>query len=126
MAHHGVPRYTGDIDLYVKPDKENAQRIINALTDFGFGDLDLSKDDFIQPKQIIQLGQPPARVDIISGVTWEEADAGKIEGTCGGIAVNFVGREQFVKNKRATGRKKDIADLESLGESSDQMSLKGT
>lgn len=119
LAHHGAPRYTGDIDLFVKPDSDNAKRIIKALDDFGFGSLGLTKEDFIEPGQIIQLGKPPGRVDIItsiSGVTWDEANNGKIEGTCGGVPVHFVGREQFVKNKTATGRAKDLADLEALGE----------
>ncbi len=119
LAYHGAPRYTGDIDLYVKPDIENANRIINALEDFGFGSLELSKEDFIKTGQIIQLGMPPGRIDIItsiSGVNWEEAKAGEVTGTCGGVSVNFLGREQFVKNKKATGRKKDLADLEALGE----------
>lgn len=122
LAHHGAPRYTGDIDLFVKPNSDNAKRIISALDEFGFGSLSLTKEDFMEPKQIIQLGVAPCRIDIItsiSGVTWEEADTGKIEGTCGGIPVNFVGREQFVKNKKATGRAKDMADLEALGEKSD-------
>jgi len=119
LAYHGAPRYTGDIDLFVKPDPENAANIINALDEFGFGSLGLTKEDFMEPNQIIQLGVAPGRIDIItsiSGVTWEEANTGKIKGSCGGVTVNFVGREQFVKNKKATGRKKDLADIEALGE----------
>lgn len=119
LAVHGAPRYTGDINLYVKPDSSNAKRIVKALDEFGFGSLGLSINDFSKPGQIIQLGVAPGRVDIItsiSGVTWEEADAGKLSGNCGGVMVNFIGREQFIINKRAIGRKKDIADIESLGE----------
>lgn len=119
LAYHGAPRYTGDIDLYVKPDSENAKNIIMALEEFGFGSLELKKEDFVEEGQIIQLGRPPVRVDIItsiSGVNWDEAFAGKVEGTCSDVPVNFVGRKQFVKNKRATGRTKDLADLEALGE----------
>ncbi|MBL1141688.1 MAG: hypothetical protein HND53_06615 [Proteobacteria bacterium] len=119
LAYHGAPRFTGDIDLYVKPDSENAEHILNALQEFGFGSLKLTKEDFMEPGQIIQLGMPPGRIDIItsiSGVDWEEAFTGKVEGTCGGVPVNFLGREQFIKNKKATGRAKDLADLEALGE----------
>ena len=119
LAHHGAPRYTGDIDLYVKSDAENAKRIILALDEFGFGSLDLKEEDFLEEGQIIQLGRPPARIDIltsISGVNWDEAFEGKVEGSCSDVPVNFVGREQFVKNKKATGRVKDLADLEALGE----------
>jgi len=99
LAAYGAPRYTGDIDLYV-------------------GSLGLTADDFSNPGQIIQLGVAPGRVDIITsitGVTWEDADAGKVPGNCGGVPVNFIGREQFIANKRATGRQKDFADIESLG-----------
>ena len=118
LAAYGAPRYTGDIDLYIKPDPANAKRIVNALDEFGFGSLGLTADDFSNPGQIIQLGVAPGRVDIITsitGVTWEDADAGKVPGNCGGVPVNFIGREQFIANKRATGRQKDFADIESLG-----------
>ncbi|MGB1799849.1 MAG: nucleotidyl transferase AbiEii/AbiGii toxin family protein [Gammaproteobacteria bacterium] len=119
LAYHGAPRYTGDIDLYVKPDSDNAERIIKALDDFGFGSLELKKEDFMETGQIIQLGVPPGRIDIltsISGIKWEEAFSGKVKGTCGGVEVSLLGREQFIKNKKATGRAKDLADLEALGE----------
>jgi len=118
LAFHGAPRYTGDIDLYIKPDPSNARRIVNALDQFGFGSLGLKAEDFTTPGQIIQLGVPPARIDIItsiSGVSWEEAEGGKIAGSCGGVPVYFIGREQFIANKQAIGRQKDLADLESLG-----------
>ncbi len=65
LAFHGAPRYTGDIDLFVNPQPVNAERIIAALHEFGFGSLGLKPDDFTEPGQIIQLGIPPARVDII-------------------------------------------------------------
>ena len=119
LSHFGAPRYTGDIDLYIKPDSSNAGRIINALDQFGFCSLGLKAEDFTKSGQIIQLGVPPARIDIItsiSGVSWDEAEGGKIAGNCGGIPVYFIGREQFITNKQATGRQKDLADLESLGE----------
>ncbi len=119
LAYHGVPRFTGDIDIFVKPSLNNAQRILYALSDFGFGSLKLTLDDFQNPDSVIQLGVPPVRIDIITsitGVTWIEADKGKLEGVYGDIPVYFLGREQYIANKRAIGRKKDIADLESLGE----------
>jgi hypothetical protein len=119
LAYHGVPRFTGDIDIYVHPTPENAQRIFAALDDFGFGSLDLTAEDFQKPGSVVQLGVPPVRIDIITsitGVVWQEADKGKNEGLYGDVPVYFLGREQLVANKRATGRKKDLADLESLGE----------
>jgi hypothetical protein len=119
LAYHGVPRFTGDMDIYVHPTPENAQRIFAALDDFGFGSLDLTAEDFQKPGSVVQLGVPPVRIDIITsitGVVWQEADKGKNEGLYGDVPVYFLGREQLVANKRATGRKKDLADLESLGE----------
>jgi len=86
LAFHGAPRYTGDIDILVKPDQENALRILSALEEFGFGSVGLEKSDFISQDKIVQLGVPPVRVDIIttiSGITWEEAASGKVAGKYG-------------------------------------------
>jgi hypothetical protein len=119
LAFHGAPRYTGDIDILVKPDAPNAQRILAALDKFGFGSVGLKAEDFENPDKVIQLGVPPVRVDIVTSITavsWEEACSGRVEGKYGDIAVYFIGREQFILNKRALGRKKDLADLEALGE----------
>ena len=119
LAFHGAPRFTGDIDLFVRPARENAERIVAALNDFGFGLLDLSEGDFTVPDKVIQLGVPPVRIDIvtsISGVSWEKADTGKVPGQYGQTPVCFISREDFIANKRATGRKKDAADIEALGE----------
>ncbi len=119
LAFHGVPRFTGDIDILVRPFSENAQKILSALADFGFDPLNLTIDDFQNPNSVVQLGSPPVRIDLITaitGVTWEEANAGKQEGLYGDVPVFFLGREQYIANKRAIGRKKDLADLEALGE----------
>ncbi len=90
------------------------------IADFGFGSLNLTIDDFQIPNSVVQLGIFPVRIDIITsatGVTWEEADTGKSEGPYGDVPVYFLGREQYIANKRAVGREKDLArDLESLGE----------
>jgi hypothetical protein len=119
LAFHGAPRYTGDMDIYVKPNPTNAQRIMAALNDFGFGSAELSAADFEAEDRVVQLGFPPVRVDIVTsltGVSWEEAVSGKVEGTYGDVRVYYIGREQFISNKRVLGRKKDLADLEALGE----------
>ena len=119
LAYHGAPRFTGDIDVFVKPDRENAARIINALDDFGFNSLEITIDDFQDENKVVQLGLPPVRIDIItsiSGVTWEEADASKEPGLYGDVSVFYIGKLQYITNKRATGRTKDIADIEALGE----------
>jgi hypothetical protein len=119
LAMHGAPRFTGDLDLYVRPDPGNASRIMTALTAFGFGSAGLSEADFLERDRVIQLGVPPVRVDLLtslSGVEWEEARSGSVESRYGDVSVPFIGRREFVKNKRALGRKRDLADLEALGE----------
>lgn len=119
LAFHGAPRLTRDIDLFVRPTSENAARILAALDEFGFGSLDLSQEDFTTPGMVVQLGVPPVRIDIItrvSGVSWEKADASRISGRYGDTPVHFISREDFIANKRATGRVKDAADIEALGE----------
>ena len=119
LAFHGAPRYTGDIDILVEPETSNAQRIMAALNKFGFGSVGLKAEDFDVPDKVIQLGVPPVRVDIvtsITGVSWEEAFAGRVEDKYGDIHVYYIGRKQFISNKRALGRKKDLADLEAIGE----------
>jgi hypothetical protein len=119
LAFHGAPRVTGDIDLFVRPVPENAERILKALGVFGFGSLSLTVDDFTQPGNVIQLGVPPVRIDLltsVTGVPWEKADAGKVSGSYGDTAVSFIGREDFIANKKAVGRTRDAADIESLGE----------
>jgi hypothetical protein len=119
LAFHGAPRYTGDLDILIRPDKENARRVLAALSDFGFGSLGLTAEDFTAPGRVVQLGVPPVRVDIttsITAVTWDEAYDGKVAGTYGKVPVQYLGRAQFVVNKKALARRKDLADLEALGE----------
>ena len=119
LAFHGVPRTTGDLDILVRPCRENAERILRALAEFGFGSLDLQVSDFTHPDRVVQLGRPPVRVDLLtslSGVSWEQVAVGLVRGNCGAASVPFIGRAEFVANKRATSRRKDLADLEALGE----------
>jgi hypothetical protein len=119
LAFHGAPRFTGDLDIFVQPDPKNARRILAALDDFGFGSIGLSAVDFENPDNVVQLGVPPVRIDIITsltGVSWEEAFSGRVKGKYGDVPVYYIGREQFIANKRAIGRRKDLADLEALGE----------
>ena len=120
LAFHGVPRNTGDLDIFVRSSGENAGRILRALDAFGFGSLDLAESDFMAPDRVVQLGVPPVRVDLLTsltGVSWDDASAGRVAGEYQGVRVTFIGREQFVRNKRAAGRARDLADLEALGES---------
>ena len=119
LAFHGAPRYTGDLDILVNASEDNAHRILQSLNEFGFGSFVLSIQDFREPNKVIQLGYPPVRVDIvtsISGVSWGEAFQNRVAGKYGDITVHYIGRKQFVINKRTVGRKKDLADLEALSE----------
>jgi hypothetical protein len=101
LAFHGAPRYTGDIDILVRSDLLNAQRIMAALNKFGFGLVGLKAEDFETPDKVIQLGVPPVKVDIvtsITGVSWKEAFSGRVEGKYGDIPVYYIGRQQFISN----------------------------
>ena len=90
LALHGAPRFTGDLDILIKPEEGNALRIIAALDKFGFSSLNLSTTDLEKPDTIIQLGIPPVRIDIITSLTavsWDEAFRGKVEGLLGDVCV---------------------------------------
>jgi hypothetical protein len=117
VAYHGYPRYTGDIDLFIELSSENAQAIVNAIQQFGFGDLGLSTEDFLQEDQVIQLGVAPNRIDLLtflSGVEFQEAWATRVQGEIAGLSVPVISKELLKKNKAASGRSQDIADLEYL------------
>jgi hypothetical protein len=117
LAFHGVPRFTGDLDVLVRPSPENGRRIERVLEAFGFRSLGLSAADFEIPDQVIQLGVRPYRIDLttgISGVTFDEAWEGRVEGALDDVPARFIGREEFLRNKRATGRPKDLSDIEML------------
>ena len=119
LAYHGAPRYTGDMDILVCPDLENAKRILSALDEFGFGSLGLKVEDFTVPDKVVQLGVAPVRLDLVTsltGVSWEDVAAGRVGGSYGNLEVYYIGKKEFILNKRALGRKKDIADLEAIGE----------
>ena len=122
LAHHGFPRYTGDLDVLVRNSRDNTQRLEAALAGFGFVALGLKAADFADSYRVIQLGVPPNRIDLLTsltGVTFDQAWAGRVEAVVGETRVNFIGREALILNKRLTGRAQDIADLEALGASQD-------
>ncbi|MFH1454262.1 MAG: DUF6036 family nucleotidyltransferase [Armatimonadota bacterium] len=117
LALHGAPRSTGDIDILVGTDKINAERILKALNEFGFGSLNLKVEDFTTPDNIIQLGVAPVRIDIITtitGVSTEDAFSGRIADKYGDAPVYYLGLNEFIENKKALARKKDLADIEAL------------
>ncbi|MCC7152009.1 MAG: nucleotidyltransferase [Rubrivivax sp.] len=116
LAAHGHPRYTGDIDFWVRPTAENLGRLLAALQDFGFGSLGLALEDF-SPDTVVQLGQPPRRIDLlttIDGVEFDACFARRERVVLAGVPLHIIGLEDFKTNKLASGRLKDLADLESL------------
>jgi len=121
LSVHGVPRATVDLDILIDPSPENALRVWRAFAAFGapLTDLGITEADLARPNTVIQFGLPPHRIDVltgISGVKFEEAWVNRVESMFEGLTVPFLGRDAFVRNKRALGRKKDLADLEYLGE----------
>jgi hypothetical protein len=123
LAFHGVVRMTQDIDILVHAEPSNADRILAALHDFGFADLNLSPADFTAPDAIIQLGYPPVRVDLltsIDGVPWADCSLGAEHGFYTDVPVRFLGRQELIQNKRASGRMKDLGDLDALGALNDE------
>ncbi len=119
LALHGAPRFTGDLDIYLSTHPDNAKKVLTVLKNFGFGMLNLSEDDFTNDDQIIQLGVPPVRIDFVTsidGVEWETAWNNRIQGEWAEVPVCYLSKDDFIQNKRASGRLKDLADIESLGE----------
>ncbi len=119
LAFHARPRYTGDLDILVRPSPENAAKLVSLLRDFGFAKGDLAESDFTVPEQMIQLGRAPNRIDLltsISGVTVEDAFSTRMLAELEGLPVFVLSTEALILNKRAVGRPQDMADLESLEE----------
>ena len=103
LAYHGAPRYTGVIDVFLRPTTENGERLLNALSAFGFPPPNLRPEQVIEPSRLIQMGVELVQIHVmsaISGVSWDEA---------------WAGRAELIRNKRAAGRLKDLADIEAIG-----------
>jgi hypothetical protein len=113
VAAHGHPRFTKDLDVWVWLDEQNADRLVCALADFGFGSLGLTPADFLDEGVVVQLGCPPKRIDILTqvdGVEFDECWPRRFEVEIGGQRVPFLSAEDLVANKKASGRPQDIAD----------------
>jgi hypothetical protein len=121
LAANGAPRFTGDLDVWVRPDPVNAERVLRGLRRFG-APVDvhgLGVEDLGRAGSIYQMGLPPRRIDVltqIDGVTFDEAWRGRIEARIGDIMMPFLGLRELVRNKRAAGRPKDLLDIELLRE----------
>lgn len=116
VSFHGYPRFTHDVDVVILPEQDNAEAVLAALSDFGFGSVELQASDFLQPTTVV-LGRPPAQVDImtfIKGVDLDEAWARREIGTLDDVEVAFISRQDLIANKRAVGRPEDLADIARL------------
>jgi len=117
VHYHGYPRATADMDVWIAVHPDNAGRVVAALKEFGFDLPDLSPDLFLKPWQIIRLGVPPVRIEIattISGVDFTECYARRVQDTLDAVPANLIGLEDLKRNKKASGRYQDLADLEHL------------
>lgn len=117
LGLYATPRATGDLDIWIERSQENAGRVYRALADFGAPLGDLTVQELQGDDCIFMFGRPPVRVDIltdISGVSFEEAWPNRAQGALAGVPVSFIGREDLIKNKRASGRTKDLADVEAI------------
>ena len=114
---HGHPRYTGDLDIWLNPTPRNAEQILKSVNEFGFSSFKLTLEDFTKPGNVIQLGYPPLRIDLlteIDGVTFEECFSNRKEVVIEDLNVNFIGYNDLLKNKKETGRPRDIDDIDNL------------
>jgi hypothetical protein len=117
VAFHGHPRYTGDIDFLVRPTDQNASRIVSVIREFGIEHSESLKVSLMQRDKIVQIGRPPNRIDIItsaSGIDFDEAWDQAVSGNLDGLPVRFPDLRSLLKNKKASGRTKDLADVEEL------------
>lgn len=117
VAYHGHPRYTKDLDFWIWANPDNAERLIKTLQDFGFSEMGLQSADFLDARNVVQLGNPPNRIDLItevSGLDFENAYQNRKEAVFEGISINFISVEDLIKNKSETGRLTDLADVERL------------
>jgi predicted nucleotidyltransferase len=117
VSWHGFPRYSADIDFFLRASHANAERVLRAIRQFGFGSLDITVNDLVTPGRVIQLGREPNRIDLltsISGVGFEDAWSSRVDGDIDGLPVAFIGLDALLRNKASTGRPKDRIDLEYL------------
>ena len=117
VGHHGYPRATDDLDVWIGISPANAKGIVNVLTEFGFKVPELSTDLFLKSDQIVRMGVEPVRIEVmtsISGVEFEECYRGRLETTLNGVPVSLINLRHLKINKKASGRPKDLADLEKL------------
>jgi uncharacterized nucleotidyltransferase DUF6036 len=117
LAAHGHVRATKDLDVWVRPEQSNAQKILQALSDFGAPLSELTADDLSRKETIFQIGMPPLRVDIITnidGVEFEDAWPDRLETSFGGVPAFVISRHHLIMNKKTAARLQDLADVQQL------------
>jgi hypothetical protein len=117
LAFHARPRYTKDMDILIEPTPDNANKLLSALDEFGFGSLNLAVEDFSNRGNIIQLGYEPVSIDIltlIKGLKFADIWESRIQGPYGKQTVNFIDRQNLIRSKKVSNRAQDKADLELL------------
>lgn len=117
VGYHGYPRATADMDIWIAINSQNAERVVAVLKEFGFNVPELSVELFLKEEQIVRMGVPPFRIEVttsISGVSFEECFAERVETRIDDIVVKMIGLKHLKINKQASGRYKDLNDLENL------------
>lgn len=117
LALYGRPRATGDLDVWIDATPDNAPRVMRALAEFGAPTAEINEEDFSRPGIVYQIGVAPGRIDILTeltGITFAEAWSDRLQRPFGDLDVDFIGRAAFIRNKRALGRLKDLADVEGM------------
>ena len=117
VAFYGVPRFTGDLDIFASSSRENAARLAAALRDFSRGGITLNPEDFTMPNRMFRFGSPPLRIDVMNAITGVEFDGAferRVEGSIGGTVANFISVQDLIANKMSTGRPKDLVDVDYL------------
>lgn len=119
VGMHGYPRYTKHLDIWLLVSEENAEKVIKAHNYFGMAAMGLKQEDFLKPDSFIQIGYPPNRIDMVmscDGVDFKSCYESRIEYNSDGLILNFINLDNLKKNKLASGRPQDLADLDNLNE----------
>ena len=117
LAAHGHPRATKDLDVWVLIDQDNAERVVNAIRDFGMEAVGLEAEDFMEPETVVQLGYPPVRIDLLTsatGVEFQSCWGRRMLVSVGSVEAGFISYQDLIANKRASGRPQDAVDVDVL------------
>jgi len=117
LSYYAEPRYTKDIDILVESTPANADRVMEAIREFGFSDIELESRDFLEPEQVIQLGLEPLRIDLLTslkGIAFADAWERRTTGLYGDIQAFYISKQDLIDHKKLVGRKQDLADIERL------------